>query len=85
MATMERLGNFAIGFLMASINSMPSFRSLGLHHGLEEAPVIHQLGPGHLEGVRQHFIGFLMANVPNLHNFRSLGPSHGLEEAPVGH
>ena len=53
MATLERLGNLVIGFLMATMTYLLNFRSLGPLHGLEEAPVAHLLGPGHLGDVRQ--------------------------------
>ena len=41
MTTLERLGNFVIGFLMANMPYLPNFRSLVPSHGLEEAPVVH--------------------------------------------
>ena len=41
MATLEKLGNFVIGFLMANMPYLPNFRSLEPPHGLEEAPVVH--------------------------------------------
>ena len=53
MATLERLGNFVIGFLMANMPYLPNFRSLDPPHGLEEAPVVHRLGHGHLGKVGQ--------------------------------
>ena len=48
MATMEMLGNFGIGFLMANMTYLLNFRSLGPPYGPEEAPVVPQLGPSHL-------------------------------------
>ena len=53
MTTLERLGNFVIGFLMAIMPYLPNFRSLGPSHGLEEAPVVHRLGHGHVGEVGQ--------------------------------
>ena len=38
-----RLGKFVIGFLMGNLPYLPLFRSLGSFHGLEQAPVVHQL------------------------------------------
>ena len=34
-----------------AITNIQNFRSLELPHGLEEAPVVHQLDPDHLGGV----------------------------------
>ena len=48
LATMERSGELIIGFVMANLFYIQSFRSLELPHGLEEAPVVHQLDPDHL-------------------------------------
>ena len=48
LVTLERLYDLIIGFLMAKIQYLPNFRPLGPPHGLEEAPVVHGLGPGHL-------------------------------------
>ena len=39
---LERPGDLAIGFVM------PNFGSQLHPHGLEEVPVVHQPGPGHL-------------------------------------
>ena len=47
LVTLERLYDLIIGFLMAKIQYLPNFRPLGPPHGLEEAPVVHGLGPGH--------------------------------------
>ena len=47
LVTLERLHDLIIGFLMAKIQYLPNFRPLGPPHGLEEAPVVHGLGPGH--------------------------------------
>ena len=41
VATMERSGVLIIGFVMANLPYIQSFRSLELPHGLEEAPVVH--------------------------------------------
>ena len=51
LATMERFGELIIGFVMANFPYIQNFRSLELPHGLEEAPVVHQLDPDHLGGV----------------------------------
>ena len=48
LVTMERSGEVIIGFVMANWPSKQNFRSLELPHGLEEAPVVHQLDPDHL-------------------------------------
>ena len=51
LATMERSGELIIGFVMANLPYIQNFRSLELPHGLEEAPVVHQLDPDQLGGV----------------------------------
>ena len=38
---------------MANVPYLPDFRPLALPHGLEGAPVVHQLDPGHLGEVGQ--------------------------------
>ena len=55
-------------------------------HGLEEAHVVHQPGPGHLEEFPCHLtICYVLTNSPYMPNFGSLLHPHGLEEAPVVH
>ena len=51
LVILEMLYDLIIGFLMAKIQDIPNFRPLGPPHGLEEAPVIHGLGPGHFGDV----------------------------------
>ena len=53
LASMERSGELIliIGFVMANLPYIQHFRSLELPHGLEDAPVVHQLDPDHLGGV----------------------------------
>ena len=53
LTTLERLGNIVIGNVIAKGHYQPKFRSLGPPHGQEEAPVVHGLGPGHLDGIGQ--------------------------------
>ena len=53
MDTLGRSGDLIIGFLMANVPYLPDFRPLALPHGLEGAPVVHQLDPGHLVEVGQ--------------------------------
>ena len=48
LATMER--SVELIFFMANLPYIQNFRSLELPHGLEEAPVVHQLDPDHLRG-----------------------------------
>ena len=48
LVTLDRLGNLVIVHLVANLPYLPNFRSLGPYHGPEEAPVVLQLGPGHL-------------------------------------
>ena len=38
-----------VGSLIANIPYLPKFRSLAPPHGLEEAPIVHQPGPDHLD------------------------------------
>ena len=45
------LGILIIGFLMANNPNMPNLRSLLHTPGLEDGPVVHRLGPGHLSQV----------------------------------
>ena len=47
-------------FIMANMSYLPNFRSLEPPHGLEEAPVVHQLGHGHHGEVGQfcHWLSY---------------------------
>ena len=49
----EKSNNLIIGFLMGDMPYLPNFNPLGLSHGLEEEPVVHQPSPGHLGEVGQ--------------------------------
>lgn len=53
LVTFGRLGNLIIGFLTISLPYLPDFRPTTLPHGLEDAPVVHQLDHGHLGEVRR--------------------------------
>ena len=48
LATMKRSGELLIGFVMANLPYIQSFRFLELPHGLAEALVVRQLDPDHL-------------------------------------
>ena len=63
---------------------LPNLGSLSHPHGLEEAPVVHQSGLGHLVDV-DHIIGHFLSTSPIMPNSGSLCHPHGLEEAPVAH
>ena len=47
LATLVGYDNTIIGFFMANKPNLQNVQSLGLLHGLDEAPVVHQLGTGH--------------------------------------
>ena len=53
LATLEKLGNLNIGFLMGDMSYLPNLKSLGPFHGLKEAHVVHHPVPGHLREVEQ--------------------------------
>ena len=53
LVTFGRLSDLIIGFLMANLPCLPDFRPLALPHGLEGAPVVHQLDPGDLGEVER--------------------------------
>ena len=59
---------------------MPNLGSLPHLHGLEEAPVVHPPGPGHLPDL---IIFNSKSYSPYVLNMGSLYHSHGVEEAPV--
>ena len=48
LATLERLSDLIICYVMSNSPYKPNLGSLSHPHGLEEAPVVHQLGPGQL-------------------------------------
>ena len=64
---------------------LPNLGSLSHPHGLEEAPVVHQPGPGHLPKLADLTSFDFMFYSPFMPNLGSLSHSHGLEEAPVVH
>ena len=51
LATLERLVDLIIGSAMSNGPFMPNLGSVSHPHGLEEAPVVLQPGPGHLGNV----------------------------------
>ena len=61
---------------------IPNFGPLSHPHGLEEAPVVHRPGPGHLSDLN---IFNSKSYSPYILNLGSLYHSHGVEEAPVVH
>ena len=79
---MGRLVDQINGYVMANSPYRPNLGSLSHPHGLEEAPVVHQPGPGHLGDV---IIGSVMTNTPFMPNLGSLSHPHVLAEAPVVH
>ena len=64
---------------------MPNLGSLSHLHGLEEAPVVHRPGPGHLREVVVLIICYVMFKSPYMPNLGSLSHPHSLEEGPVVH
>ena len=64
---------------------MPNLGSLSHPHGLEEATVVLQPGPGHLEMLVDFIIGSDMTSSPIMPNLGSLSHPHVLAEAPVVH
>ena len=48
LVTSVRLDDLIIFNFMSHISYMPNLGSLSHPHGLEEAPVVHRPGPGHL-------------------------------------
>ena len=51
LVTSERLDDLIIFNFMSYSPYMPNLGSLSHSHGLEEAPVVHRAGPGHLVDV----------------------------------
>ena len=51
LVTFLRLADLIIFNFMSYSPYMPNLGSLSHSHGLEEAPVVHQPGPGHLPEV----------------------------------
>ena len=64
---------------------MSNYGSLSHPHGLEEVPVVHQPGPGHLGEVGYPKIFLFWSYTPYMPNLGSISHSHGLEEVPVVH
>ena len=53
LVTSGRLGDLFIASLMANLPYRPDFRPLIFPHGLEGAPLVHQLDHGDIGDVRQ--------------------------------
>ena len=51
LTTLERFVDLIICYVMSPSPYMSNLGSLSHPHGLEEAPVVHQPGPGHLGDV----------------------------------
>ena len=51
LATFQRLDDHIIFYFISFGPYFPNLSSLPQPHGLEEAPVVHQPGPGHLPEV----------------------------------
>ena len=73
LATLERSLDLIIGLVMTIIPYMPILGSLSHFLGLEEALVVHWIGPGHLGEVQwPHYCLSHMANSPYMQNYRDL-------------
>ena len=53
LVTFLKLDDLIILYFMSYSPNVPILGSLSHSHGLEEAPVVHQPGPGHLVDVSQ--------------------------------
>ena len=51
LTTLERAGNLMMEFLIAIMPHLQNFKTLWLPHGLEEAHVVHHLGPDQFQEV----------------------------------
>ena len=51
MTTLERVGNLMVEFLIANIPILQNLKTLRPPHGLEEAHVVHRLGPDQFRDV----------------------------------
>ena len=79
------MDNLIIFYFMPLSPYFSNLGSLSHPHGLEEAPVVHQLGPGHLVMLANLISGHFLYSSPFMPNLGSLSHPHGLEEAPVVH